>query len=115
MSRQKGKRGEREFAALLRSCGIEARRGVQYQGGPESPDVVSSLPVHWEVKRVESLRIYDAIKQATEEAARGMMPVVAHKRNNGDWLAIMRMQDLLSILTSKTETTSNEQDKAGNT
>jgi hypothetical protein len=41
MSRQKGKRGEREAAAELgQLLGVDARRGVQYQGGPESPDVV---------------------------------------------------------------------------
>ena len=40
-SRQKGKVGEREFAALLRVQGFDARRGVQFCGGVDSPDVVS--------------------------------------------------------------------------
>jgi hypothetical protein len=39
-SRRKGKVGEREFAALLREHGFDARRGVQYSGGVDSPDVV---------------------------------------------------------------------------
>jgi Holliday junction resolvase len=52
-SRQKGKRGEREAAKYLRSLGFtSARRGVQYCGGCDSPDVVcNELPgVHIEVK-----------------------------------------------------------------
>ena len=40
-SKQKGPRGEREAAAELGALlGVDARRGVQYQGGPGSPDVV---------------------------------------------------------------------------
>lgn len=98
MSRQKGKRGEREFAAFLQTFGIEARRGVQYHGGPESPDVVSSLPIHWEVKRVERLDLHGSMRQAIDEAAPGKMPVVAHRRNNGEWIAVLNMKDLISLL-----------------
>lgn len=52
-SRQKGKVGERQAAAYLRSLGFtSAHRGVQYQGGTDSPDIVcDELPgVHIEVK-----------------------------------------------------------------
>lgn len=98
MSRQKGKRGEREFAAFLCSLGVEARRGVQYHGGPDSPDVVSSLPVHWEVKRVERFDLHGSLSQSIDEAPPGKMPVVAHRRNNGDWVAILRMADLIKLM-----------------
>ena len=37
----KGKVGEREFAELLRAHGFDARRGQQFAGGADSPDVVS--------------------------------------------------------------------------
>lgn len=40
-SNAKGKRGERALAAYLTSLGFPARRGVQYRGGTDSPDVVS--------------------------------------------------------------------------
>lgn len=50
-SRQKGKRGEREAAKFLQSLGIVARRGQQFSGGKDSPDVVTELEnVHIEVK-----------------------------------------------------------------
>ena len=35
-SRRKGKVGEREFAALLREHGFDARRGQQFSGSPDS-------------------------------------------------------------------------------
>lgn len=50
-SRDKGARGEREFRDLLREHGFEARRGQQFAGGNDSPDVVTDLPCHVEVKR----------------------------------------------------------------
>ncbi|TPV94842.1 MAG: hypothetical protein B7733_12970 [Myxococcales bacterium FL481] len=50
-SKAKGRLGEQKWSRQLNDWGIEARRGVQYQGGPDSPDVVTpSLNIHWEVK-----------------------------------------------------------------
>ena len=75
MSRDKGKVGERELASELRRLfGIDARRGVQYCGGTDSPDVVTDLPIHCEVKRIERLSLYPAMKQATEDAGKGKVP-----------------------------------------
>jgi hypothetical protein len=37
-SKRKGKRGELEFAAVLRAEGFQARRGQQFSGSPDSPD-----------------------------------------------------------------------------
>jgi len=96
--REKGKRGERELAAFFRSCGFEARRGVQHRGGNDSPDVVCNIPgLHVECKRTESLSVYEAMKQA--EADAGLkMPVVFHRRNGKAWLAILPAAELLSLL-----------------
>jgi len=54
-SREKGKRGERQWRDELRANGYAARRGQQFAGSAESPDVVcDSLPwIHFEVKAVE--------------------------------------------------------------
>lgn len=99
MSRRKGKVGERELAAALSAAGFPAHRGVQYHGGPESPDVVCEcLPgVHWEVKRTERLHLYAALQQATNDA-HGRVPIVAHRANGSPWVAILRLDDLLAIL-----------------
>ena len=48
-SRNKGKRGELEWRDVIRSHGYEARRGQQFSGSPDSPDVVTDLPYHFEV------------------------------------------------------------------
>lgn len=104
-SRNKGKRGELEAAAALREhLGIEARRGRQYQGSDESPDVKHSLHgVHVEVKRTEFLNLYKAIDQASDECADGDVPIILHKRNarnqhdNKPWLVIVRLKDLSEL------------------
>lgn len=95
-SRAKGCRGEREWRDFLRehlNC-PDARRGQQYAGGPDSPDVVGGIPgTHPEVKRTEKLSLYPAMEQAISDAD-GTIPYVAHKRNRQDWLVIVRADDL---------------------
>ena len=94
-SKQKGKRGELQFANLLKDHGLMARRGQQFKGGPDSPDVIcESLPdVHFEVKNCERLNLWDAMTQSATEMAKGQVPVVAWKRNNKNWLMVMRFND----------------------
>ncbi len=94
-SKRKGKTGELEAAAFLREHGIEARRGQQFSGGTDSPDVVSSIPnVHLEVKRTEKVQFHDWMKQAEHDAG-ARMPVVMHRRNNGEWYGIVPMKYLI--------------------
>ena len=98
-SRDKGQRGEREFAAFLRDQGYDARRGVQFSGGPDSPDIVcEALPIHWEVKRVERLQWQSAYDQATAEKGEGETPIVAHKRNHGEWMVTLKAADFFRLL-----------------
>ena len=95
MSRQKGKRGEREAAAELAVVfACEARRGVQFQGGPDSPDVVlEGVNVHVEAKRVEAINIYKAMQQAVQDAGE-KVPSVWVRKNNEESLFIVRTKDL---------------------
>ena len=92
---QKGKRGEREFSKYLVKQGINARRGQQYKGGSNSPDVISSLPYHIEVKRTEKLQLYPALEKAKDDGD-GKIPFVAHRRNNKDWVIVMYADDFIS-------------------
>jgi Holliday junction resolvase len=99
-SKDKGKRGERMFRDVLREHGFTgSRRGQQFSGSSESPDVICpELPgIHWEVKYTESLRLYDAIAQAKHDA-NDKIPIVAHKKNHHDWYATISMKDLLEII-----------------
>lgn len=105
-SRNKGKVGEREWAEWLRSHGFTARRGVQYHGGPDSPDVVCpELQHHFEVKRVEALNIHAAMAQAVGDAPAGRVPVVAHRRNRGEWMVTMRAEDWIAAVKATLDAT----------
>ena len=64
-SREKGKRGEREWASVCREHGWDVRRTVQYCGNTgDASDCVGLPGIHQEVKRVERLDIYGAMAQA---------------------------------------------------
>lgn len=102
-SRQKGAGGEREFAAVLKAHGFEARRGQQFAGGADSPDVVCTdlATIHFEVKRVQASKVpYEWLAQAIRDG-KTKTPVVAHRRNNADWIAILRMDDLLTLINER--------------
>jgi hypothetical protein len=71
-SKNKGKRGEREVAKeLQRVLNVRAGRGVQFKGGPESPDVLIDIPeIHIECKRVERFNLYESLEQASKQRCR---------------------------------------------
>lgn len=96
-SNQKGKTGEREFAALCRKHGFEnARRGQQFSG-IEGKDVVGLEGIHIEVKRVERLNIDKAMKQSIEDSKEREIPIVAHRKNREEWKVTMRAEDWLEF------------------
>jgi len=93
-SRAKGKRGELDAAKeWVRVMGGSARRGQQFAGGQESPDVVCShVNLHLEVKRCEAGNPYRWMDQAVVDAG-DKVPLVLHRRNGRDWLLIVRLDD----------------------
>ena len=97
-SRAKGARGERYYARWLRETfGLAARRGCQYSGGQDSPDVVGGFEnTHVEVKFVEKLNIDKAMEQAARDCGNNI-PYVAHKKNRCDLLITVRADDLLKF------------------
>jgi len=120
-SREKGKRGERQWRDELREHGYHARRGQQFSGSAESPDVVCDELgwAHFEVKAVERLNIEDAMEQARRDCqqistphpcplpdrggeggdSRGpKIPVVAHKRSHRPWLVTMDAETFFKFL-----------------
>lgn len=67
-SRQKGARGERELANILKGYGYEeSRRGQQYCGSNGDADVVGLSGIHIECKRVEKLNLDKAMEQAEHD------------------------------------------------
>ena len=100
-SRQKGAAGECEFAKLLQFHGWDARRGQQFSGGSDSPDVVCQplKDFHFEIKRVEAGNLYKWMEQAKRDAMEGgKVPVVMHRRNRQDWIAILPAGLFLELL-----------------
>ena len=99
-SDRKGKVGERELAKFLREHGYpSARRGQQHAGGGDSPDVVcDELPgLHLECKRTERFRLYEAVAQAAADAGPKRVPVVAHRMNRREWVAVVDLADFLLL------------------
>ena len=98
-SRAKGARGERQWRDELRANGYAARRGQQFSGSPDSPDVVcDALPwAHFEVKAVERLNICDAMDQALRDAG-VKTPFVCHKRNFRPFLVTMTAEVFFQFL-----------------
>ena len=97
-SRQKGAQGEREWAKWLRdNLGIlDARRGCQHAGGPDSPDVIGLAGTHAEVKRGQRLNLWAAMYQAIRDCGKNL-PYVAHRRNGEEWLITIRAKDLIKL------------------
>lgn len=102
--REKGKRGERELANLLKDYGYDCRRGQQYCGTNGDADVVGLPGIHIECKRVERLNLEDAIQQAANDTqaekipfGEEIYPTVFHRRNRGSWLVTMRLEDWISL------------------
>lgn len=108
MSKTKGKIGEREVAALLKRYGFEARRGQQYAGGGDSPDVVHSMDgFHIEVKRSETFALYDALAQANGDKKPEEDALVFHRRNNRPWVVVMEAEAFLKLMTEFVYSTSS--------
>lgn len=105
MSRDKGKRGEREVVALLISHGFEARRGQQFRGGSDSPDIIHNIPnLHIEVKYREVASLRSALEQASEDLVSNdfypatNVPVVFHRQRRKPWIVVMDAHDFLQIM-----------------
>ena len=95
-SKQKGARGERELASLLREHGYDCRRSQQYCGANGDADVIGLKGIHIECKRVERLNLSDAMSQAIADCKENI-PTVWHRKNNEQWLVTMRAEDWLSL------------------
>ena len=105
-SRQKGKRGELELAAYLREHGFDSRRGQQFHGGGDSPDVTGLPGHHIEAKRVEALNIHAAYVQAVRDGGGGEVPLVAWRKNGkphhpGQWMAFLSLEDYLLLVRER--------------
>lgn len=97
-SKRKGKTGELEWARFCREHGYDCRRTAQYCGNTgDASDVVGLPGIHQEVKRVERLCIEDAMAQAMRDSHGAALPIVAHRKNDHEWLVTMRAEDWFDL------------------
>jgi hypothetical protein len=97
-SRRKGARGELEFIQThLAPYWPEAKRNLD-QFGDDKRDCLNVAGVHWQIKRTETLRLWDAIQQAETEASATDVPVVAFRRSHSEWKCIIDAGELVALL-----------------
>lgn len=97
-SRNKGAAGEREFINThLRPYWPDACRNID-QFGSDKRDCLNVAACHFQIKRTESFRIWEAIKQAETEAAPIDLPVVAFRRNRSKWYCVIEASELVALL-----------------
>lgn len=97
--KEKGKRGEREAADLLRASfprhADRIRRGAQSRfGGKDEPDIVG-LPFHVEVSAGKAPSPHGKMMQAIADTEGRDTPIVVlTKRDREEWLVTMRYTDV---------------------
>ena len=108
--RDKGARGEREVAAILRAHDLPAVRTPNSGGLHVRGDLTGVPGYHFEVKRQETARVPTWLRQARAECG-DAVPVVAFRTNlphslaggsvvvvTGEWHAILPLDDLARLL-----------------
>ncbi len=100
-SRDKGKRGERQARDWWREkLGLSnVHRGVQFQGGPDSPDIGGTLKFHAEVKVGRTTPpVYAAIAQCENDCPHNKFPLVQMKRDREQWLFVMPEETFIHVM-----------------
>ena len=113
-SKDKGKRGERELAAFLRSHGFNAERGAsQCKGGEDNPDVVGLPGFHCEVKRYKAPQCQAWFDQAASDCV-DATPIVFVRGDRRPWLVILAAEEFLSLAKQRVQCPeSHRQSNAG--
>lgn len=101
-AKAKGARFERELARLFKEYGFEdSRRTAQYCGNTgDASDVVGLPGIHVEAKHQETMRLYEWIEQAKNDAKAGGqndLPAVFHKKNRAEILVTMPFSDFMTL------------------
>jgi hypothetical protein len=101
-ARAKGGAGEREVVEILRAHGWpRARRnfGSGSQGGGDLLE--GPVDVSWEIKRCETVRIWQWLTQLLAAARPTDLPVLVFRRNRSRWWAAVPLEDLLALLRER--------------
>lgn len=98
--RRKGQAGELEVRDLVRAAGWPHCHRNFSSGAQGGGDLTQGpAGVHIECKRTERFALREAWRQASKDAdVRGDIPVVMHRWNGGEWLAVLPAEELLALL-----------------
>jgi hypothetical protein len=104
-SRRKGRDGEAEVAAIFRAQGFEVR-GLEGSGDHlciASPyelghERFRGITVHSEVKRAETMKIWQWLAQLEAEAPPGTLPLLSFRRNRSPWYGCAPLEQLVKVL-----------------
>src|SRR5438132_7030509 len=109
-SRRKGLAGEREVADLWRAHGFEVR-GLEGEGDHLvicAPRYTQSetrltfdhtaLMIHSEVKRQETMKVWQWLAQLEAEAPPGTLPLLSFRRNRSAWYGCAPLEQLVKVL-----------------
>lgn len=97
-SNTKGKVGELELVNKFKSYGFkDAMRSQQFCGANGDADVIGMPDIHIECKRVEKLNVDKAIEQCFKDKREEDLGVVAHRKNNKDWLVTMKFDEWMEL------------------
>lgn len=94
--RRKGARGEAEVVELARAHGFTAAR-TRSGSGQARGDIAGLPGVALEVKRAERESVRAWFEQAAANCGLDL-PVVAHRKSRGPWLATLELDDFLALL-----------------
>ena len=99
-AKNKGAEGEREAASFLNSLlpWMDAKRGRQFSGGEDSPDVTHNCPfIHIEVKRVEKPTFNAWAKQLTKDQGK-RIGIIMYRCNRGEWWFCVRGTEVIALI-----------------
>jgi hypothetical protein len=99
MQREKGKRWERDVATLFREAmpGAEIKRGWQTRSGSDAADV--ECPLYWlECKVGKMPNPRAALKQATEAAPKGRVPVAIVKDDRQEPFVCLSLDNFMDMV-----------------
>lgn len=106
-SRDKGKRGELDWAHFCQEHGYNVSRTAQCKGKTGAAGDCEGLPhLHQEVKFVERLNVREALEQSERDAkaeGKGNLPILAHRMSRKPWLVTMYAEDFFKLYSTYTE------------
>lgn len=101
-AKAKGRDGQKEVAEILNNWyGWSNQECIPTPNSVSGVDLwlsnsaLEKFPYSVEVKRVQNLNIWSALKQAETNAQPNTRPLLIFRRNNGKWYAAIELHDFL--------------------